>query len=290
MIIMVRMLDDAFQLMIDGLTPDNSGVPVSEEYREVIRECLDSTFGLYAFFLGGSLLSDTNIRGQGGVDYFASVVDDHVPDDSDVFLARAEEALRSCFPDATAKAPAVVVPSGAGDSPLRIVPAKLAGETGAGHRLYAVADGVGGWMDSSPQAHQAYVETLDRDLGGKFRPLVRLLKAWKIYREVPVSSFYLELRCVEYAFDEKMVVYTVDFPNVLQLFWDDQFADVHDPKGIAGRVPARMTRADRKAAISKLRTVLYHTGRAQEAEAEGDIEEAFVYWNRVFKGRFPAYG
>jgi hypothetical protein len=287
---MVKMLDDAFQLLIDDLTPDNSGVPVPAPYQEVIRECLDQTFGLYAFFLGGSLLSNTNIQGYGGVDYFASVVEDHVPDDSDLFLAQAEEALRSCFPNAVAKAPAVVIPSGAGDSPLRVVPAKLAGETSASHRLYAVADGMGGWMDSSPHAHRAYVEALDHQLGGKLRPLVRLLKAWKLYRQVPVSSFYIELRCVEYAFDEKMIVYTVDFPNVLQLFWQDQFADVHDPKGIAGRVPARLTRAGKKAAISKLRTALYHTSRAQEAEAEGDIEEAFVYWNRVFKGHFPAYG
>jgi len=72
--------------------------------------------------------------------------------------------------------------------------------------------------------------------------------------------------------------------------WDDQYADVHDAKGIAGRVPARLTRPDKKAAISKLKTILYHTGRAQEAKAEGDVKEAFVHQNRVFKGRFPAYG
>ena len=103
-------------------------------------------------------------------------------------------------------------------------------------------------MNSSPDAHRAYVEDLDLNLDGKLRPLIRLLKAWKHFREVPISSFYLELRCVEYAFDETMIVYTVDFPNVLQVLWDDQFSDVRDPKRISGYVPARLTYAGRKAA------------------------------------------
>jgi len=287
---LAKTLDEGFQLFLDSLLSNDSRPAVSE-HREIIRECLDSEFGVYAFFLAGSFLSDTNIRGYGGVDYFVSIGEDSIPDDSNVLLDQVEQALAACFLGVVTRAPAVEVPFGAGESEvIRVVPARLAGQTGDGHRLYAVADGMGGWMSSSPDAHRAYVEDLDLNLDGKLRPLIRLLKAWKHFREVPISSFYLELRCVEYAFDEKMIVYTVDFPNVLQVMWDDQFSDVHDPKRISGYVPARLTYADRKVAISRLRTALYHTSRAQEAAAAGDVEEAYVYWNRVFNGRFPAYG
>jgi hypothetical protein len=87
-----------------------------------------------------------------------------------------------------------------------------------------------------------------------------------------------------------MLVYTIDLRNVLELLWNDQFADVQDPKGVSGYVPARLTYAGKKVAISRLRTALYHTGRAQEAAAEGRVGESFVYWNRVFNGHFPPYG
>ena len=145
-------------------------------------------------------------------------------------------------------------------------------------------------MTSSPDAHGTYIEAADYDLDGKLRPLIRFLKAWKYFRQVPVSSFYLELQCAAYAAGEKMLVYTVDLRNVLEVLWKDQFADVRDPKGVSGHVPARLTYAGRKVAISKLRTALYHTNRAQESAAAGKVEESFTYWNRVFNGHFPPYG
>ena len=227
------------------------------------------------------------------MDYFASVDGDRLPPDSDSFLAEIGRALHECFPDRRliVKAPAIIVPIDPnGGRVVRIVPAKLAGRTLAGYRIYAVADGLGGWMTSSPDAHSTYIEAADFDLDGKLRPLIRFLKAWKHFRDVPVSSFYLELQCAAYAADENMIVYTVDLRNVLELLWKDQFSDVQDPKGVSGYVPARLTYAGKKVAISRLRTALYHTGRAQDAAAEGRVEESFLYWNRTFNGHFPLYG
>lgn len=290
---MARTLDEGFQIFLDDLTPDDNRPNVPEELQDRIRDCLESHFGLYAFFLGGSLLSNTHVRGSGGVDYFASLDDDRLPTDSDSFLVEVRQALGECFPeqDVAVRAPAILAPVGLDSGrEVRVIPAKLDGQTRDGHRVYAVADGMGGWMKSSPDAHSEYVTTLDIDLDGKLRPLIRLLKAWKQLREAPISSFYLEMRCVEYAADEKVIAYTVDLRRVMELLWDEQFADVQDPQGISGYIPARLTYAGKKAAVSKLRTALYHTGRAQEAAAEGRMEEAFQYWNRVFKEHFPAYG
>jgi hypothetical protein len=286
-------LGDGFRLFLDSLAPDRGMPDVPEDCRERIMDCLEDNFGLYAFFLGGSRLSDTHIRGYGGVDYFASIGSDRLPADSDSFLIGVGRALDECFPDrgVVVKAPAIVVPTDPdGGGTVRVIPARLAGRIPAGYRVYTVADGFGGWMTSSPDAHNAYIEAVDADLEGRLRPLIRLLKAWKQFRDVPVSSFYLELRCAAYAADEKMIVYTVDLRNVLELLWEDQFADVRDPKGVSGYVPARLTYAGKKTAVSRLRTALYHVSRAQEAAEEGNVEEAFVYWNRAFNGHFPAYG
>ncbi len=288
-----RTLDEGFQSLLDSVTPDGSELDAVGSYREEIRECLDSNFGLYAFFLGGSFLNDTGIAGYSSVDYFASVDDAGLPSDSTLFLDEVGRALDERFPDAgvTVRAPAVAVPLGAGASDtVRVIPARLAGQTGAGHRVYEIADGAGGWMKSSPDGHSARIAVVDRELGGRLRPLVRLLKAWRYLRDVPISSFYLELRCVEYAAGEKMIVYPVDLRNVLELLWDDQFGDMYDVEGVSGRISARLARVDRKMAVSRLRTALYHIGRADDAAAEGNMEETFQYWNRVFNGRFPPYG
>jgi hypothetical protein len=288
-----KTLDDGFRSFIDGVTPDSDMPDVPEDFRERIMDCLNDDFGLYAFFLGGSLLSGTHLRGYDGVDYFASLDEGQLPSNSDLFLGEVGRVLGACFTDrdVTVQAPAVVVPiDPGGGRVIRVVPARLAGRTPAGHCLYAVADGLGDWMTSSPDAHSAYVEALDSDREDKLRPLIRIIKAWKRFRDVPVSSFYLELQCVTHVVGERMIVYTVDVRNVFELLWQDQFADVHDPKGISGLVPARLTYAGKKTAIARLRTALYHVSRAQEAAEAGNVEEAFVYWNRTFRGHFPAYG
>jgi hypothetical protein len=145
-------------------------------------------------------------------------------------------------------------------------------------------------MKASPDAHSAYIAEVDARLGGELKSLIRFVKAWKYFRDVAISSYYLELRCATYAAGEQTIAYTVDLSSIWQSLWDDQLADVQDLKGIAGQVSARSAGAGRREAISKLRTVLYHVGRAQEAMTAGKIEEAFWYWNRVFNGRFPAYG
>ena len=64
-------------------------------------------------------------------------------------------------------------------------------------------------MKSSPKAHTDYVKQEDERLKGKLKPLIRLLKAWKFYNNVPIRSFYLELRAAKYAESEKSIVYDI---------------------------------------------------------------------------------
>ena len=100
---------------------------------------------------------------------------------------------------------------------------------------------------------------------------------------------YVELRCTEYAWGEKTIVYSFDLYSLLKSLWEHQLADVHDPQGLLGRVPAWPAGADKETALSRLRSALYHAERAQETAARGETEEAFRYWNGVFNGHFPAY-
>jgi hypothetical protein len=97
--------------------------------------------------------------------------------------------------------PTVVVPFGTTASErTEIIPADCVGDRN-GYKVYDIADCAEGWQKASPDAHNSYVRAVD-DRAGKVKPLIRFLKAWKWFRDVPISSFYLELRVAKYASQE----------------------------------------------------------------------------------------
>lgn len=290
---MATTVDGGFRDFLSRLTPLGGESDAAKKHRKSIQDCLESNFGLYRFFRSGSFGNGTSIRGHSDVDYFASIHSDSIPDSSTWFLTKVRNALDSRFSNTGVhvSTPAVVVPFGKdGRETTEVVPAKYVGKTDDDHSIYKIADGSGGWMKASPEAHGAYVKAVNSELGSKVRPLVRFLKAWKYFRNVDISSFYLELRCAKYASGESAIVYSIDVRRVLKLLWDNQLAAMQDPQGVSGYVYPCSTDAKKKAALSRLKTALYHADKAREAEGDEDIEEAFRQWGIVFNGNFPAYG
>ena len=76
-------------------------------------------------------------------------------------------------------------------------------------------------------------------LGWKVKPLVRFIKAWKYFKQVPISSFYLELRVAKYADGESSIVYYIDVERILAWLWDIQLAALQDE---AAAIVARFVR------------------------------------------------
>ena len=60
------------------------------------------------------------------------------------------------------------------------------------------------WIDTAPAAHLGYVNAINKEanVASGAKKLARLIKAWKYYNNVPVSSFYLEMRAAKYLSDE----------------------------------------------------------------------------------------
>ncbi len=145
-------------------------------------------------------------------------------------------------------------------------------------------------MRASPEAHNAYVSLVDNSLGKKVKPLVRFLKAWKYYRSVSISSFYLELRVTKYATSEKSIIYAIDVKNIFRYLLDANLAAMQDPVGVSGYIQPCSTSLQRTDALSKISTAYRRAQKAWEAEDSGDIRGAFYWWDLVFDGRFPAYG
>ncbi len=290
---MATTIDQGFQVLLGSLTPLTGESEAAKKHRASIKECLEKNFGLNSFFQSGSFGNGTSIRGYSDVDFFAGISDEDIPASSTSFLTKVRDALDKRFPNTgvMVRTPAVVVPFGAnGGETTEIVPAKYVRKTTSGYRVYEIANGASGWMQSSPEAHKAYIAGVDSGLNGKVKPLIRFIKGWKYFSAVEISSFYLELRCGKYASGEKAILYSIDVHRVLSLLSDNGLASIQDPAGISGYVPACSTDSKKESALAKLEKALYHASKAREAESAGKIEEAFRQWGMVFNGHFPAYG
>jgi len=143
------------------------------------------------------------------------------------------------------------------------------------------------WVVSAPEAHNALVNVHNDRLGKKLKPLVRLLKAWKYYADVQLSSFYIEMRTTEYARDEKSILYEIDLKRVLRAILSKDLADMNDPSGIVGRIPACSSDEAHRSARSAMRAALDNLEPAQTYRAAGDTGNYWIAMSRVFGTSFP---
>lgn len=289
---MPRTIDDGFRDFLSTLTPSSTETEAAKNHRASIKTRLEKDFGYVRRFTRiGSFGNGTSISGFSDVDYLAVLPTNQLTRTSSYSLTKVRNSLDGRFPftGVHVDCPAVVVPFGSSASETtEIVPADLVDETGA-YPVYEIADGADGWMRASPDAHKAYVAAVDEKHGGKVKPLIRFIKAWKCYRDVPISSFYLELRIAKYAASESGIVYDIDVKRVLAQLRDTNLASMQDPMGVSGYIAACSTDAKRADALSKLNTAATRAENARDAAAANNVKLAFDWWRFLYADAFPTY-
>ena len=288
-----RTVDKGFRDFLQTLTPTTGESQAAKNHRASIKARLESNFNMTRFFRTGSFGNGTSISGYSDVDYFAEIPTDKLNNNSTTTLGEVRDALKKRFPNTGVRVscPAVLVPFGTdAKESTEVTPADYIEDTEEdGYKVYEIPDCSDGWMRSSPDAHNAYVREVDGDLGGKVKPLIRFIKAWKYYRNVPISSFYLELRVAKYAEDVSSILYSIDVKGVFSHLDNIDLARMQDPMGISGYISPCSTQAQLDDAKSKLVTALIRAQKARDAEARGDTKEAFDWWDLLYDGNFPSY-
>ncbi len=287
-----RTVDQGFKTFLSRLTPTLGESTAAQNHRASIEACLKSNFGITRFFRTGSFGNGTSISGHSDVDYFAEIPTCNLKNNSTTTLNEVRNALVKRFPNTGVRVscPAVVVPFGTdAKESTEVTPADYIEVTEDGYKVYEIPDCSDGWMRSSPDAHNAYVREVDGDLSNKVKPLIRFIKAWKYYRNVPISSFYLELRVTEYAKDESSIVYAEDVKGVFSHLDDINLRRMQDPKGISGYINPCSTDAKLEDAKSKLSTALSRAENACDAKDKGNTEKAFEWWDMLYNYNFPSY-
>lgn len=288
---MPRSINQGFEDFLIKLKSTASESDMAKQHRASIEACLKSNFGLKRFVRIGSFGNGTNVSGYSDVDYLASIPTNQLTQSSTNSLAKVRTALDARFPATGVRVncPAVAVPFGKYRSEdTEVVPADYVQELN-GFKVYEIADGEGGWMRISPDSHNAYVTRVDTALSGRLKPLIRFVKAWKFIRNVPISSFYLEMRVAKYAEGESSVVFDIDVKRVLRSLLDHQLARMQDPTGFSGYISACKTKAQEEDALSKLSTATARAEKAVAAGLDGDIAAAFDWWRLVYDDKFPTY-
>lgn len=198
---MPRTIDEGFRDFLTKLTPSSFESEAAKNHRYSIKTRLEKDFGYVPRFTRiGSFGNGTSISGYSDIDYLACLPTNQLTTDSNYSLQKVRNSLDGRFPNTGVRVscPAVVCPFGnSASETTEVVPADYIRESN-GYKVYDIADCRGGWMKASPDAHNDYVATINNKLGGKVKPLIRFIKAWKCFRAVPISSFYLELRVAKY--------------------------------------------------------------------------------------------
>lgn len=289
---MPRTIDEGFRDFLGWLTPTCGESIAASGHRSTVQACLANSYALKRFLRIGSFGNGTSICGYSDVDYLAEVSNDDLSANSFNSLRTLRGILDDRFPrtNVGVRCPAVEVPFGTdARDHTEVVLGFDTGKRVSGHIVYGIPDCTGGWMATAPDAHKAYVVAQDDRLGRKVRPLIRFLKAWKFFRNVPISSFYLEMRVAEYASSEKSIEYGYDVARVLKWLQDLGLARLQDPAGVSGYIRAAKTDQQLNNAYSKLETAATRAANARGRENMGDISGAFDWWRLLYDDQFPRY-
>ncbi|KJG06061.1 hypothetical protein UB33_10335 [Photobacterium angustum] len=263
----------------------------AKSHRASIESCLKRNFGLNRFTRIGSFGNGTNISGYSDVDYLACLPRNVLTNTSTTSLTKVRNALNIRFSSTNVKisTPAVVCPFGTRKSEdTEIVVADYIKEKN-GFKVYEISDCNDGWMEVSPDAHNDYVAKVDKKHDGKVKPLIRFIKAWKYYANVPISSFYLEMKVAKYANSESSIVYDIDVKLILKMLMSDELSRMQDPTGVSGYISPCKTEILKRDALSKLSTATIRADKARIAESNDDTETAFYWWNLLYNNNFPNY-
>jgi len=187
--------------------------------------------------------------------------------------------------------PAVVVRFASGYETWEVIPGFITSLGAPSQYVYLIpAPGTtSDWIYSAPKEHLKYVNTCNaKPHKGDAKDLARLLKAWKYFSNVPLSSFYLEMRAAQYVAKQDTYIHVYDLCFVLEELVGHSLADMNDPSGLTSRFRACSSDANRTDALSKLGSAATRARKALDACGKDDFDTAFSYLDLLFGGNFPA--
>lgn len=282
-----------FQTLILRLQPSPAERVRFNRHHATIIQRLNSVLRTIPPVRMGSYTRDTAISGYSDLDLLlplraAEVKWGNGLKSSDTVLGTIRAELNSRFlqTDIGRDGQAIVVSFSDGTN-IDVVPGYFTGFDRV--PVYRIPDGSGGWMNTSPMRHNAYLTKADENSGGKLKRVAQLVKFWRFTRApaIPLSSFHVELLLACEGTCVGVKGYSAVLDDAFDVLARRQGRGLQDPVGISGLISAANTQAKRDALAASLKDAAFHARSAYVAEINGDTDEAVRQWNLVFNGYFP---
>lgn len=261
-----------------AFTPNEEYLGEVRMRRSVIEHLLGESHAA-SLLETGSLTHGTGIGGVSDADYFVRLPGGEKPAAQQI-LAAIRKALITRYPTTRIRVsrPTVKLTFSKG-ADIELTPAypTLAGDT------YWIPDplGSGGWIQSAPVSNMQFVNNVQR-AQPETKKVARLLKLWKVRRNVPATSFYLEMRAARY-FDEAAEFRGIDtaLRYIFSSMHEDRMAPILEP-GLPGDfIHASSTPARRALAVSIARQAAANALLGVVADASGNDSSCRRHWNSI---------
>lgn len=187
---------------------------------------------------------------------------------------------------------AVVVRFNDNKHPVDVVPAIYKGlESKAKYPVFAIPNGAGGWMMTSPQAHNKFIASENIRSKGKLKQTAQIIKYWCECRDnsIPLNTFHLELLLAQERVCAGKLSLAVCVHKALMLLHKRKSRALSDPVGISGFVKAAKTEAKIQRVKRAVDSWTDRTYKACQAERNGNNQEAYRLWSLVFNDKFPKW-
>jgi hypothetical protein len=276
---------DAFVASLVPPAPDRTTV---SDRRKAVEDAVKAKTYSVGLIESGSWSHGTALKGCSDVDYMSFIPGSARPVLPSTALSTLKQAIVGAhwsIDDLRISSPTVKV-SFYQPPHFEVVPAYYKGEQD-GVEIFRIPGPNDEWVESIPIAHNEFVSNVNDRLGKKVKPLVRLVKAWKYNKGVPVSSFYLEMRTTKYASGENTIIYDIDLRAVLDELVFSEMRSMNDPLGIVLRIPATSSEANRAAAVRHARDALRHVDAAAAARTAGDRSSYWSHMTSIFGYDYP---
>lgn len=145
------------------------------------------------------------------------------------------------------------------------------------------------WIPTNPTVHHNNLTKENDWHDGNLIPLIKMIKGWNRSINNAFNSFYLELLI------EKILagVTITDFPSGVRYIFDKGREAIKykivDPAGFGDEINGLNNVGTVEDAIKKFETAYNRAIKAEDYASNGNIELAFLEWQKIFPNYFPNY-
>jgi len=261
---------------------------VAERHQQMEKVLDESRMDAGLWFESGSWNHGTALTGHSDVDYMAWASGPRPLRPSTALTTLKTDLTGSHWAITSLRVSSPSVKVGFVSAPhFEVVPAWLSHTVGE-DRVFLIPGPGDEWTESAPSAHLRFVSEQNDRLSKRVKPLVRLLKQWKVHSGAPVSSFYLEMRTAEYAKSETVIYYHQDLMYLMRSLIRSEVRNMNDPTRLVTRINSVSSEESRRTTLRLLKEAEKKVSEAYDID--GDSDQRYRYWDlmtQVFGPDFP---